>query len=119
MARAMTKSEFTSAARKAGVNPNIYGLIIDRNLCARGGRHVTNGKVVGIEWFDEWKTEKEYSPGRGEYDNTFLSKVPYVILKKGKDTYCVDVCHINVYLRNMLDACIISKVKAQKEQKKG
>lgn len=55
----MTRSEFRQAAGEAGVNPNIYGLIIDECMYCKGYSRVTGGKVVGIKWNEEWVTKKK------------------------------------------------------------
>lgn len=82
----MTRSEFRQAAGEAGVNPNIYGLIIDECMYCKGYSRVTGGKVVGIKWNEEWVTKKEtYRPFAliNGPTHTALGKVPYIVLKKG------------------------------------
>ena len=89
----MTRSEFRQAAGEAGVNPNIYGLIIDECMYCKGYSRVTGGKVVGIKWHEEWVTKKEtYRPFAliNGPTHTALGKVPYVVLKKGNHTYEVE-----------------------------
>lgn len=107
----MTKTEFCQEAGKAGINSNLYGVTIDFPLSTREGYRVSNGKVVGIAWFNEWKTEKEYRPGLGKWDSKFLSKVPYVVLKNGKSIYHVAVGDINAYLQQILDEQLIAMAK--------
>lgn len=115
----MTKTEFKQAAGKAGVNPNIYGLVINKNLPARGCKQVYGGKVVGIEWYNEWITESQYSPMWGKkIDETFEGKVPYVILKKDKYTYAVETWVIRGYLGEVLNAQILAMLKAQAQEKR-
>ena len=107
----MTKPEFRQEAGKAGINPNLYGVTIDPYLPTREGVRVSNGKVTGIAWFNEWKTAREYRPGLGEWDSKFLSKVPYVVLKKGESIYHVAVGDINAYLQKILDEQLIAMAK--------
>lgn len=114
----MTKSEFVSQANKAGVNPNIYGLIINARFPCRGCGEVTGGKVVGIAWFDEWKTREEYSPAIGKHDVTSLGKSPFVVLRKNRNTYYVDAYRINAYFRELLDEMIKDMLKKQKAESK-
>lgn len=107
----MTKPEFRQEAGKAGINSNLYGVTIGFPLSTREGYRVSNGKVVGIAWFNEWKTEREWRRGLGEWDSKFLSKVPYVVLKKGKSSYHIAVSDINAYLQQILDEQLIAMSK--------
>lgn len=113
----MTKTEFCQEANRANINPNIFGLVINESIVSKYGVEVSGGKVIGIEWFDEWVAEKEWRRGLGEWDAKHLSKVPYVVLKKGRNTYHVAVYRIQAYLRRLLDAQLIAMVKAQKTAK--
>lgn len=109
----MTKNEFCREAGKAGINPNLYGVTIDVPLSTRERVLVSKGKVVGIAWFNEWKTEKEYRPGLGKWDSTFLSKVPYVVLRKDKSIYHVAAGDISAYLQQILDEQLIAMAKGK------
>ena len=116
----MTKSEFRQEAGKAGINPNIYGLIINECMYCMGCQ-VTGGKVVGIEWHEEWVTKKEtYRPFALINGTTHISlgKVPYVVLKKGKHTYEVEVWKINRHLNDLFNKFLIDMGKAQAREKK-
>lgn len=112
----MTKNQFRQEAAKAGVNPNLYGVVIRSSLHCRDGRQIINGKVIGITWFEEWTAAKEYRPGLGEWDSTALTKIPYIVLKKGRDTYFVHRRYINAYLEKMLTELLISMAKTGKRQ---
>lgn len=107
----MTKTEFRQEAGKAGTNSNLYGLTIDAPLHTREGAYVSGGKVVGITWFNEWKTEREWRRGLGEWDSKFLSKVPYVVLKKGGSICHVAVGDINAYLQQILNEQLVAMAK--------
>lgn len=71
---------------------------------------------MGIVWFDEWRTEKEFWPGLGEWESPSLPKVPYVVLEKDKETYHVNTFHIGQYLQKILNMQLISMAKAQKKK---
>ena len=75
-----------------------------------------NGKVVGIAWFNEWVASEEYRPWLGEWDSASYRKVPYIVLKKGRDTYFVHRRYINAYLEKMLTELLISMAKTRKRQ---
>ena len=79
----MTKTEFQLAACKAGVKPELYGAVLSERFSSLDGP-VAGGKVAGIAWLDGWKTESRYSCMRGEFEEEFLSKEPYVVLKKDR-----------------------------------
>ena len=117
----MTRSEFRQAAGEAGVNPNIYGLIIDECMYCKGYSRVTGGKVVGIKWNEEWVTKKEtYRPFAliNGQTHTALVKVPYVVLKKGNHTYEVETWKVMGYLNDLFNKFLIDMGKAQAKEKK-
>lgn len=114
----MTKSEFRREACKAGINPNLYGVTINSGLWSKNMGQVFGGTVVGIVWFDEWKTKNEYHRELGEWDRTFLSKAPYVTLKKGKNLYYIEAIRIKEYLGKLLDDLLISMAKSGGKNKK-
>ena len=118
----MTRSEFRQAAGEAGVNPNIYGLIIDECMYCKGYSRVTGGKVVGIKWNEEWVTKKEtYRPFAliNGPTHTALGKVPYVVLKKGNHTYEVEIWKVMGYLNDLFNKFLIDMGKAQAKGEKG
>lgn len=94
----MTKTDFKSQAVKAGLNPNLYDVIIPETLHTREGYSISGGHIIGIAWFDEWKTEIEYDPARGKHESTFLSKIPYLVLTKERRTYHIAKHEIDAYL---------------------
>jgi len=110
----MTKDEFRKEAAKAQVNPNIYGLIINKRFtsqCEAGA------KVVGIVWHDEWKRATRYNCFLGrDVDATHLAKAPYVVLKKGRHTYEIEAWRINGYLDEMFNKMIIDMIKKQNKK---
>ena len=114
----MTKTEFRQEAGKAGINPNLYAVAIGVPLPTREKIQVFNGKVTGIAWFNEWKTAREYRPGLGEWDSKFLSKIPYVVLKKDESIYHVAVGDINAYLQQILDEQLIAMAKGNAQPRK-
>lgn len=117
----MTRSEFRQAAGEAGVNPNIYGLIIDECMYCKGYSRVTGGKVVGIKWHEEWVTKKEtYRPFAliNGPTHTALGKVPYVVLKKGNHTYEVEIWKVMGYLNDLFNKFLIDMGKAQAKEKR-
>lgn len=117
----MTRSEFRQAAGEAGVNPNIYGLIIDECMYCKGYSRVTGGKVVGIKWHEEWITKKEtYRPFAliNGPTHTALGKIPYVVLKKGKYTYEVEAWKVMGYLNDLFNKFLVDMGRAQAKEKK-
>ena len=116
----MTKTEFENQANRAGINRHLYDVIIPESLQTKEGVWVANGHVIGIDWFDEWVTEQEYSPSRGTYDSTFLSPVPYVRITKARTTYHVSKCEINAYLERIVNKALAAMTAAAlKKQKEG
>ena len=104
----MTKSEFAREAGKAGLRPQLYGMILSGRVGA-----VAGGKVVGIEWRDGWKTEMEYSPMWGrELEKKFLGKEPYVILRKDRKSYAVEAWRVAGYVDGKVGEWLAGKAKA-------
>lgn len=107
----MTKTEFRHEACKAGLNPDLYGAVLSGVFYSLDGP-VSGGKVAGIVWLDEWMTESRYSYMRGEHEETFLSKVPYVVLKKNRKTYRVRTVQITAYVDKLCQKWLFGKIKA-------
>ena len=62
----MTKTEFRRESGKADINPNVYGLVLNTTFHTKDFNLVTDGKVVGIVWHEEWVKKVRYSPMWGE-----------------------------------------------------
>ena len=107
----MTKIEFRHEACKAGVDPDLYGAVLSGRFYSLDGP-VSGGKVAGIVWLADWTTESRYSCMRGEYKETFLSKVPYVVLKKDRKTYRVQTAQITAYVDKLCRKWLSDKIKA-------
>ena len=95
----MTKEEFALMAGKAGLEPELYGAVIDGPIRTKEGFPVSGGTVTGVEWLPAWKTESEYRPGLGRQESKFLSKMPYAVLEKSGEAYHADVRDVNAWLR--------------------
>ena len=106
----MTKTEFQLAACKAGIKPELYGAVLSERFSSLDGP-VAGGKVAGIAWLDGWKTESRYSCMRGEFEEEFLSKEPYVVLKKDRKTYRVHAAHVIAYVDEQCRKWLAAKVK--------
>lgn len=109
----MTKKEFTVEAAKSGIRPELYGAVLAGQIRSERG-YVSGGKVAGIEWLDTWKTEQGYNRMRGHYEETFLSKSPYVVLVKNKTRYLVETTEIKAYIDKLLGEWLDEKVKNNK-----
>lgn len=97
------------------MNPNLYGVVISSSLNCKDGRQMINGKVVGIAWFNEWVASEEYRPWLGEWDSASYRKVPYIVLKKGRDTYFVHLREVNMDLEKLLNELLISMAAPKKK----
>lgn len=97
----MTKYEFEEQARKAGTSPSLYDVIIDTKVRTRSGFSIKDGRVVGIDWLNEYKSEQEYNYPFGYQTKTFLKKMPYIIIEKNGEQYHVDIQTINAVLQKM------------------
>ena len=108
----MTKTEFALEAPKAGLRTELYGAVLSGTLYSDCGP-ISGAKVVGIEWRNAWKTEREYSYLMGEQEKTFLAKAAYVILAKNRRKYRVEAYRDNQYVEKLLGNCLAEKVKCR------
>lgn len=108
----MTKTEFKREAAKAGIQPELYGAVLSGQLYCNNGCSVSGGKIVGIEWREEWQTEQRFSHWRGEYTEKYLGKSPYVVLTKNKEKYRVEAWKVSQYVDKVISKLLAEKIKA-------
>ena len=107
----MTKTEFRTEAGKAGIYPELYGAVLSKQFHHTDLGWVSGGKVVGIEWLDEWQTKEEYSCMMGTHTVTSMGKSPYVVLTKNRVRYLVEAWRIQAYVDDQVRKWITEKVK--------
>lgn len=110
----MTKTEFKSEAAKAGIPAELYGVVLKGQLPTTSFIQVCGGKVVGIEWRDEWQTREEYSYWVGTHKVTSLGKAPYVVLSKNRQKYFVEAWRVKGYIDKRFHEWLNEKVKSEK-----
>ena len=102
----MTKIEFKAAAEKAGIDPNLYGVVLSAGIhCIDNYGPISGGKIVGIVWKDGWKTEPRYNYMRGYIEEKFVSSTPYVVLKK-------EVAEVNAYLDRLFRSWLTERIRS-------
>ena len=106
----MTKNEFSIEAGKAGIPSELYGAVLRGQLYSTCGP-VSGGKVVGIEWFDEWHTQDEYNYMVGTYKTTSLRKAPYVVLTKNRKKSLVAAWKVTAYIDKACKKWMAEKIK--------
>ena len=110
----MTKYEFKNEAGKAGLSPELYGAVLSGSLpCKNCYGSISGGKIVGIEWYDEWQTRQEYSYMIGTHDVTSLGKAAYVVLSKNRRQYLVEAWRVKAYVDELFRKWMKEKVKAK------
>lgn len=108
------KWDFRMNAGKAGLSENLYGVTIKGPLYTNDG-DVYNAKVVGIEWRTGWIHEETYCPSfGGMVDATHSGPVPYVVLKKGKETYYAEADRLSDYIKKLEQRYIENLIKSEK-----
>lgn len=109
----MTKNKFNLEAQKSNILPELYGAVLGGQLYSTCGP-VSGGKVVGIEWHDEWQTRTEYNHWIGSHEVTSLGKASYVVLMKDRKKYLVESWKVMQYINKIFKEWINEKVKNKK-----
>lgn len=106
----MTKNEFKLEVSKTDIPSELYGAVLSGQLYSTCGP-VSGGKVVGIEWYDEWQTRTEYNCWIGSHEVTSLGKAPYIVLMKDRKKYLVESWKVMQYINKIFKEWLNEKVK--------